>query len=238
MLQNMVLQTKLKQQEQPALLSLNLKPAADLFPGFALGDFAVIHSSQSCVSLTSLLCVKAQLENSLNSSVIFIDGGNTYNPAYITRLAKIHHVDPDKALKRINVQKVSSAYQLTMFIMEYLKESVQKFNAKLVVISDIARLFLDENIPEEEARGVFSQVTSYLQNFAKENKVVVIATYFSRPNSNRNFLLRTLACLKANVVIGLRQTQYEHNLELEKHPKCMLGSAEFAVDRPSLLDFI
>ncbi|MGF3522229.1 MAG: hypothetical protein ACQXXJ_03935, partial [Candidatus Bathyarchaeia archaeon] len=152
MSQNLVLQTK--PQEQQALLSLNLKNIADLFPGFVLGDFAVIHSAQSCVSLTSLLCVRAQLENSLNSNVLFIDGGNNYNPTYIARFAKIHHLDPNQALKRINVQKVSSAYQLTMFIMEHLKEAVQRFNAKLVVVSDIARLFLDENIPEEEARGV------------------------------------------------------------------------------------
>ncbi|MGF3523293.1 MAG: hypothetical protein ACQXXJ_09420, partial [Candidatus Bathyarchaeia archaeon] len=87
-------------------------------------------------------------------------------------------------------------------------------------------------------RGVFSQLTSYLQNFAKENKVVVIATYLSRSSGNRNLLLRTLACIRANVVIGLRQTPYDHNLELEKHPNCMLGSAEFSVASTSLMDFI
>jgi len=50
------------------------------FPGFALGDFAVLQGS-SVLSLASLWCVKAQLPTQLGglqSSVIFIDGGNTF----------------------------------------------------------------------------------------------------------------------------------------------------------------
>jgi len=57
-------------------LSLNLITVNQLFPGFAEGDFALIHGSPSVLSLTSLLCVRVQLANQLaglNSKVIFID---------------------------------------------------------------------------------------------------------------------------------------------------------------------
>ncbi len=243
MSQNLIVQTKPKTKAKASttLFSMNMQKVTELFPGFAPGDFAVIYGSQSFTSLTSLLCVRAQLPTQLgglNSNVIFIDGGNTYKPTHIARLAQAHHLDPDQTLNRINVQKAFTAYQMTMLIMERLKETVQRFNAKIVVISDIAGLFLDEDAPDEEARGVFSQITAYLQNFAKENNVIVIATYLSRPSSNRNFSLRTLTCLRANVVIGLRLTKYERDFELEKHPRFMLGTAEFPSDNMSLMDFM
>jgi len=238
MSQNLIVQTKPKQQEQMALFSLKIASVADLFPGFSLGDFAVIHSAQSCATITSLLCVRAQCKSNLNSNVLFIDGGNTYNSALIARFASIHRLDPEQTLKRVSVQSVFTAYELTMLVMEHLEELVQRFSTKLVVISDIAGLFLDEQIPEEEARSVFNQLLFYLQSFAKEHKVIIVATYISRPDASRNFLLQKLACVKANVVIGLRSTQYERTFELEKHPQYMLGSAEFSPDSVSLVDFM
>jgi hypothetical protein len=239
MSQNLIVQTKPK--APTALFSMNMQNVTDLFPGFAPGDFAVIHGSQSFTSLTSLLCIRAQLPaqlGGLNSNVIFIDGGNTYKPTHIARLAQTHHLDPDQTLNRISVQKAFTAYQMTMLIMERLKETVQRFNAKLVVISDIAGLFLDEDSPDEEARGVFSQILAYLQNFARENNIIVLATYLSRPSSSRNLCLRTLTCVRANVVIGLRLTKYERDFELEKHPRFMLCTAEFPSDNLTLTDFM
>ncbi|MCX8150250.1 MAG: hypothetical protein N3D85_01920 [Candidatus Bathyarchaeota archaeon] len=238
MSQNLVIQTVPKQQDQSGLLSLDMQGVDNLFPGFSIGDFAIIHSTQSAVSLTSLLCVRAQLKNGLNSNVVFVDGGNTYNPALLIRFAKIHNLNPDQALKRLSIQKASSAYQLTMFIMEHLEELVKRVSAKLVVISDIAGLFLDEQIAEEEARSVFNQLVCYLQSFAREHKVIVIATYVLRPSIRRSSLLHTLACIKANVVVGLRLTPYEHNFELEKHPRYMLGCAEFSLGHMTLMNFI
>lgn len=243
MSQNLIAQTKPKPETKTptTLFSLNMQHITDLFPGFTAGDFAVIHGSPSFTSLTSTLCIRAQLPThtgGLNSNVIFIDGGNTYKPTHIARLAQAHHLDPDQTLNRISVQRAFTAYQMTMLIMERLQEMVQRFNAKLVVISDIAGQFLEENIPEEEARGVFSQMLAYLQNFAKENQVTVIATYLSRPSSSRNLGLRTLSCVRANVVIGLRLTKYERDFELEKHPRFMLGTAEFPSDNMSLTDFM
>lgn len=241
MSQNLIVQTKPKPKAPTALFSLNMRNVTDLFPGFSPGDFAVIHGSQSFTSLTSMLCVRGQLPShlgGLDSNVIFIDGGNTYKPTHIARLAQAHHLDPDQTLNRISVQRAFTAYQMTMLIMERLKELVQRFDAKLVVISDIAGQFLEEDVPDEEARGVFSQMLAYLQNFARENNVTVIATYLSRPSSSRNLCLRTLTCVKANVVIGLRLTKYERDFELEKHPRFMLGTAEFPSDNMSLTDFM
>ena len=241
MSQNMLIKPALKQTQTQTLFSLNMRNINDLFPGFAPGDFAVIYGSPSVISLTSMLCVRAQLPNQiggLSSNVVFIDGGNTFRLYHISRLAQIHHLDPKQALERIYLSRAFTAYQMTALIMERLKDAVEKYNAKLVVISDIAGLFLDKDIPDEEARHVFSQVAAYLQNFAREKQIILIATYPPRQNSNRNAYLQALTCQKANVILALKQTMYDREFILEKHPRFMLGTAEFPSENLTLTDFM
>ncbi len=228
------------QQQQP-LFSLNMRNITELFPGFAPGDFAVIYGSPSVLSLTSLLCIRAQLPaqlGGLSSSVVFIDGGNTFRLYHISRLAQIHHMDPRQVLNRIYLSRAFTAYQMTTLIMEHLTDAVERYNSKIVVISDVAALFLDKDIPEEEAKSVYGQVMAYLQNFAREKRIVVIATCPAHQSSSRSNYLQALTCARANVVLSLNQTMYDREISLEKHSRFMLGSAEFPSDNLTLTDFI
>jgi|WetSurMetagenome_2_1015567.scaffolds.fasta_scaffold09631_6 hypothetical protein len=238
MSQSLIIQTTTKQQ---SLFSLSMRGVDELFPGFAPGDFAVIYGSQSVTSLTSLLCIRAQLPpqlGGLGSNVVFIDGGNTFRLYQIARLAQIHHLDPKQALDKIYLSRAFTAYQMTALIMERLKDAVEKYDAKVVIISDVGGLFLDKDIPEEEATRVFSQVAAYLRSFARQNQVVIIATYPARQNSSRNTSLQAATCSRANVVLSVKQTMYDREFTLEKHPRFMLGTAEFPSENLTLTDFM
>lgn len=233
--------TVIKTLQLQGMFSLNMRNIDELFPGFAPGDFAVIYGSPSVTSLTSLLCVRAQLPiqlGGLSSNVIFVDGGNTFQLYQVARLAQIHQLDPRQALERIHISRAFTAYQMTALIMDYLKAAVERFNAKLVIISDIAGLFLDKDIPGEEARRVYSQVTAYLQNFARENRVILLATCPPRQSNSRSLYLHALTCGRASVVIALRQTKYDREFALEKHPHFVLGSAEFPSSNLTLTEFM
>ena len=126
---------------------------------------------------------------------------------------------------------------MTSLIMEHLKNTINEFNAKFIIISDITGLFLAEDISEEEALRAFSQVAAYLQKFARENQLIILATCPKHPNSNRNSNLQALTCTRANVVLALRQTMYDSEFELEKHSQFLLGTAEFPSDNLTLTDF-
>jgi len=223
------------------LLSLSMRNINQLFPGFNVGDFAVLYGSPSVLSLSSLLCVRAQLPNQLGglgSDVVFVDGGNTFRLYQVARLAQLHQLNPREVLERIYISRAFTAYQMTALIMEKLKETVKKYDAKLVIISDIAGLFLDKDIPDEEARRIFSQVNAYLSTFAKENQLILIATYPPHQDTRRNNFLHTLTCGRASVVVSLRQTKYDRELVLEKHPRYVLGSAEFPSENLTLTEFM
>jgi hypothetical protein len=233
--------TVVKSISSQPLLSLNMRNVNDLFPGFAIGDFAVLHGSSSVLSLSSLLCVRAQLPiqlGGLGSSVVFVDGGNTFQLYHIARLARLHRLDPKQTLEHIYISRAFTAYQMTALILEKLKEIIKQYDAKLAIISDIAGFFLDKDIAETEARRVYNQVTAYLQNFAKENQIMLVATYPPHQESRRNNFLHTVTCGRANTVVSLKQTKYEREFILEKHPRYVLGSAELSSQTLTLENFL
>jgi hypothetical protein len=221
--------------------SLNMPGVDELFPGFAAGDFAVLYGSPSVISLTSLLCVRAQLPaqlGGLGSNVVFIDGGNTFRLYKIARLAQLHQLDPRQVLERIFISRAFTAYQLTSLIMEKLEETVKKYQPKLVVISDIAGFFLNDDIPNEEAQKVYSQIISYLSNFAKKHQIILIATCLPYSNNNRNSLLQEITYAKANIALSFSKTTYTREVNLEKHPYFTLGTAELPSENLTLTDFM
>lgn len=224
-----------------SLFPLNLRNVNQLFPGFAEGDFAVIGGSSSAVSLTSLLCVRAQLARQLGglkSGVVFIDGGNTFRLYQITRLAQLHQLNPKQVLDNIYISRAFTAYQLTTLIMHKLKLAIKQFGAKLVIISDISEFFLDNNLSDYEAQRVFSQVTTYLSNFARENQIILIATNSPRQNTKRNSIIQNLLHQRVSVVLSLGQTAYARTISLEKHPYLNLGSVELPSANVTLTDYL
>jgi len=212
-----------------------------LFPGFEAGDFAVLHGTTAVLPLSLLLCVRAQLPpqlGGLGTEVVFIDGGNTFRLYEVSRIAQIHLLSPRNVLKRIHIARAFTAYQMTALIMGKMEEEVKRLQAKLVVVSDVAGLFMDKDIPDEEARRVFSQVMAYLSTFAQENDSALVVTYFPRKASQRNLYLHALTCGRASVVASVRQGKHGREFILEKHPRLVLGHAEFPSENLRLTEFV
>ena len=237
MTQNLIVKSTMTQ----PLFCLNMPGVDELFPGFAPGDFAMLYGSPSVISLTSLLCIRAQLPaqlGGLGSNVIFIDGGNTFRLYKIARLAQLHQLNPRQVLERIFISRAFTAYQLTSLILDKLDETIKNCDAKLVVISDIAGFFLDNDIPHEEAQRVYSQIISYLASFAKKHRIILIATYLPYSDNRRNSLLQEITCSKANTVLSFSKTTYTREVTLEKHPFFVLGTAELPSENLTLTDFM
>ena len=224
-----------------SLLTLNMPNIDELFPGFTTGDFVLLYGTSAILPLSSLLCVRAQLPNQLGglgTDVVFVDGGNTFRLYQVSRIAQIHQLDPKQVLKRIYISRAFTAHQLTSVVFKRLKDTVDRFNSKLLVISDIAGLYLDKDVQAEEAKRVFSQLVAYLSTFAENNQLIIIATYPPHHRSRRNSFLHTLAYAKANVVISIRPSKYGQEFTLEKHPRFVLGCAEFPSENLTLNGFI
>lgn len=223
-----------------ALLSFNIPNIDDLFPGFTTGNFAVLYGS-AAFPLSLLSTVRAQLPfqlGGLETNVVFVDGGNTFRLYDVSRIAQLYQLDPKQVLERIYISRAFTAYQMTAVILEKLKDTVKKFNSKLVVISDIAGLYLDKDIPKREAIDVFNQLTVYLSKFAEENQLIIMATYLPHYYSKQNTFFQAALCGRANVVIFIKPSKFGQRFVLEKHPIFSLGYADFPSQNLTLNKFM
>jgi len=217
-------------------LTFNIPDIDGLFPGFKAGDFAVLYGPQSLNSLTSLLCVRAQLPaqlGGLESNVVFIDCANSSSLSNIQ-----FQLDAKDPLERVLNMRVYTAYRLTSLIMEKLQDAVENQDAKLVVISDIACPFLYDSVNDQEAKTVYGQIMSYLVNFAKKHHIIILATYLAHESSRRNSVLQEITTAKANTVLRFTKTLYTKEVELEKHPSYMLGVVDLTSENQALADFM
>jgi len=222
-------------------LTFNIRNIDDLFPGFALGNFAVFHGSTTVLPLSMLLCVRAQLPyqlGGLETNVVFVDGGNTFRLYDVSCIAQRHKLDPREVLERIFISRAFTAYQMTSLVLDGLQSAVEKYASKLVIISDIVGLYLDKDVPKKEAREVFNQLTVYLPNFARENHVIVFATCLPHYPSKRNLFFKAVACGRANVVASVTPSKRGQQFVLEKHPFFSLGRINFPSENLTLTKFL
>jgi predicted ATP-dependent serine protease len=236
MMQNVMVKPQAAQQR----FAFNTPEVDDLFPGFTQGEFAVIYGSPSLTALTSLLCVRAQLPTQLgglSGNVIYIDCANTFSAESISRFAQLNHINQATVRQRILNFSAFTAYQLKSLVMDKLEEKITSVNAKLVVISDIAGLFMDSTISKEEVQKVYSQIVSYLSYLAEKHQIIIIATYPSHEGSIRNIALKEMTLSKANTVLSYFKSPYTQELNLEKHPTYILGTTEPPSENIALTNF-
>jgi hypothetical protein len=212
----------------------------DLFGGFGEGDFAVLYGMPTVLPLSLLLAVRAQLPfqlGGLETNVVFVDGGNSFRLYQVSRIAQLHQLDPKQVLERIYISRAFTAYQMTSLILERLSESI-RLRSKLVIISDVAGLYLDKDIPLREAKEVFSQLTLHLSRFSQENGLIVIATCLPHYDSRLGSFFSAMACGRANVALSVKPSKFGQRLFLEKHPFFPLGCADFSSENLTLDQFM
>lgn len=227
-----------------AVLLFNMQNIDGLFPGFILGDFAVMYGLPQVLTLSLLLAVRAQLPcqlGGLESCVAFVDGGNTFRLYRVSRLARLHHLRPRDVLRRIFISRAFTMHQMTSIILDSLEEVIRKYDARLVIISDFQGLYLDKDIPLEESKEVFSQVTSYISEFAKRKNTIVLATCLPHYYSRRSVFLHAVSRAKSDVVVSITKKPtypFGKQFTLEKHPIFELGSVDFPSKNLNLNDFV
>ena len=88
----------------------------------------------------------------LGTNVVFVDGGNTFRLYDISTIAQSYDLDPGTVLEKIFISRAFTAYQLTSLVLERLQKAIDTYNSKLVILSNLAQLYLDKDVPKKEAK--------------------------------------------------------------------------------------
>lgn len=225
--------------EKVSQLSLGVSAVDSGFPRFKLGDFAVLYGPAArCVSFA--LCVRCGLppnEGGLGSSAVFVDGGNSFDPYLVAELARSYGLDSRAALERIYVSRAFTAYQFSALVLNELENFLSGKRAKLLVVSDVASLFFDRDIPRAMAKDLFMRVCAKLWEVAKRRQAIVVATYLPRRRSKQGLFFEAILFGKSNILARFKIEGKTLSFALEDHPSVKPFSEDLPIDCAPLTDF-
>ncbi|MEM3618420.1 MAG: hypothetical protein QXK47_05045 [Candidatus Bathyarchaeia archaeon] len=226
--------------ERVRRLILGISVVDEIFPGFDVGDFGVLCGGDAS-AVGFALCVRsiAPFEmGGLDSEVVFIDGGNLFNPYLVAEVARSFGLEPRYVLERIHVSRAFTAYQLSALILEKLNSFLDRCNAGLVYVSDISKLFLDRDIPKKEAQDLFVKVCAALSETASKRGKIVLATYTSDRGSRRGVFFEAVLFGRSNVIVKLDRRGKIMRFSLLDHPKLKPFSVDIPLKDAFLTDFM
>lgn len=200
--------------EKASRLTLGISVLDDIFAGFELGDFVVLYG-HDVLNMSFSLAIRCQLPpkyGGLDSPVVFIDGGNSFNPYLLAEVARECNLEYESVLEKIYVSRVFTAYQFSSLILEKLDDFLESKKTKLLIISDMVRFYKD--VTKYEAKEIFSKICIKLSEIVAFKKTIVIVNFF-HDSRYRNFF--DILSQRATVLVRLRKKGGIFSFALEKH---------------------
>ena len=151
----------------------------------------------------TLLCVRCVAE--LDSDVVFVDGGNSVDPHGIVRIAKRVGLSRLDVLPRIRVARAFTCHQMATLLVDRLEEAVAESGARLVVLSCLPELFLDEDVPYAEAHQLFLRAMRRVREVTAEHGTITVATNAGLAKLHRRRGIRRAVYEAADRAVKLQQ---------------------------------
>ncbi len=195
----------------------NFSPIDGLLEPMRQGWLMVMRGHAS-TTLAELLCFRAQLPTAsggMDSSVVFVDGGNCSDPYLYASFSRHAGIRQGKALRRVVTSRAFTIYQLADLIDGELPRVVADYGAKLVIVSDVLSMFQDPSVSDREARRVIDWISAGLRKVktSGNDPPLVLATMGRRTQHDPRLLE------KADVFLDIQpRGEGEVVAQLLKHP--------------------
>lgn len=133
--------------------------------------------------LVARLCVHAIMpvrQGGLGAgSVVFVDAGNSSDVYQCVNFARQSGLEIQKVLRGIVVSRAFTIHQLAELVAHELPKAVRQFNAKLVVISELLRMFTeDPQVSRKEARYLINEI---MESVHKIDVLLVMSLHGNSP---------------------------------------------------------
>ena len=201
--------------------SLGFSRLDSLLRPLSEGRLVVLSGSPSSV-VAELAAFRAQLPvetGGLDSTILFIDGGNRSDPYLFSSFARQKGLRPSAAMRRVASCRVFTFYQLAALVSEHLARAVEDYGTRLVVISDVLGTFNEPELDEREARRVLGAIEEGIEKVKKRALVIVTLVSPNKYDATVASWSDTLVCLSPDGDIV--------RAELLKHRNRVPGVATF-----------
>ena len=152
-------------------------------------------------------------------SVIFIDAGNCSDIYQCVNFARQYGLDIQKVLDSIMVSRPFTIHQLAgLLICELESAAIHSSGAKLVVVSDMLKMFSQEasnpQLDHDEVQWLLREIAMSLQRISAQTLVVIsVNNHNNRPSQYQSLLPR--CDNRIDITAATASSDASHNLHLE-----------------------
>ena len=105
--------------------------------------------------------------------VVYLDGAHTFDPFFIGRMARAHRRQPRALLSLIHVARAFSCHQLERLISDCLMSALDRYQARIAVVSGLFDTLYDQAVPEHERMRLFGRMMEAAQKLAQQGYIVL-----------------------------------------------------------------
>ena len=106
-------------------------------------------------------------------SVLYLDGANTFDPFVIGRLARAHRQQPRKILTMIHVARAFTCHQMERLVSDCLSAALDRYQARIAILSGLFDTFYDQAVPEQEALRLFGRMMEAIKRLTQQGATLL-----------------------------------------------------------------
>lgn len=100
--------------------------------------------------------------------VVYLDGANTFDPFLMEGLVRARRRQPGTVLTMMHVARAFTCHQMERLVSDCLGAALERYQARMAVLSGLFDTFYDQAVPEQEALRLFGRMMEAIQRLAKQ----------------------------------------------------------------------
>jgi hypothetical protein len=183
--------------------------------GFPL-DLILVHGAPAA-SVTYLALYMAFAGVIRRMPIVFLDGGNSFDPYLISKLSRHSQIRPEELLSRIYISRAFTCHQMQALVVDRLDAALRKYSTSVVIVSGLLDTFFDEAVPFGEAYGLLKIAAAELVRLAGNGAHILLACPDTHlPLAARQKAFTGLLKKSSSKVIRCENADMESRFILEK----------------------
>ena len=107
--------------------------------------------------------------------VVYLDGGNSFDPFLLSKAARHAGLTPEDLLSRIYISRAFTCHQMHSLVVDRLAGALNEFGADVAIVSGLLNTFYDEDVKFGEAYDLLKEATAEFARLAGRGARILLA---------------------------------------------------------------
>lgn len=170
--------------------------------------------------------------------VVFLDGGNSFDPYLISKLARRTGFRPEDLLSRMYISRAFTCHQMQALVVDRLEGAFQKYSTTIAIVSGLLDTFFDQDVPFNEAYALLQTVMAEFVRLAGHGARILLACPDTHlPLASRQKTYVSLLKKASRKVLRCEDTETESRFIMEKPYRKVYRRSRLATPSRQLLEW-